>query len=76
MIKLIKYIIAWFRIPKGDYCYFGRRIESKRCPYYREFWYGDSWYEHISYCKYLDESEDSLLYDQCKVCKIKEEDEY
>jgi len=34
LIKLFKFIIAWFRIPKGQYCYSGSR-GTGRCPYWR-----------------------------------------
>jgi hypothetical protein len=73
----MKKLIAWFRIPKGDYCYFGTRsIGTKRCPYYREFWPTDEWSDHVSYCRYLDyptgDDWDVSLFDQCKICGIKE----
>jgi len=32
--RSVKFIIAWFRIPKGQYCYFGSR-GCRRCPYWR-----------------------------------------
>jgi len=49
LIKLVKFIIAWFRIPKGMYCYFGRR--SERCPY----WYciADRPSQANGWCDYL-----------------------
>ena len=33
IVKLIRFIVAWFRIPKGMYCYFEGRSEP--CPYWR-----------------------------------------
>jgi len=73
-MKLLRYIIAWFRVPKGPYCYFSSRGKRKLCPYYREFWPTDDWQDHVSYCRYLDETEwDALLFDQCKICGIKKD---
>ena len=85
MFKLLNYIIAWFRVPKGSYCYTILSIndktgciQTKNCKYYCATWYGDANGEYISYCKYLDmfggfsSNADMLLWDQCKVCGIKE----
>jgi hypothetical protein len=77
---MLKKVIAWFRIPRGPYCYTPYYISGqryrKRCPYYREFWIDDDWQNHSSYCKLLDypygEDWDGLLWDQCKICGIKE----
>ena len=48
MGNLIKYIVAWFRIPRGYYCYFRK---DKKCPY----WDRDSTYpeQENGYCHYL-----------------------
>jgi len=76
------FIVAWFKIPKGMYCYFGLRCDNKPCPYYREFWPDKKWQNHISYCRYLDINseldslEALLLMDACKICGIKESDDY
>ena len=73
---MIKRLIAWFRVPKGDYCYFGVRYSGKPCPYYREFWPTEDWQDHISYCRLEDYPKyaeiDALLWDSCKICGIKE----
>jgi hypothetical protein len=77
---MVKKIIAWFKIPKGDYCYKFLRIENekritKRCPYQKICWLED---DHIVYCAYLDtfstdkNSFDALLWDSCKICGLKE----
>lgn len=50
IIKKLKYIIAWFRIPKGPYC--------NGCPYWKPdvspIKIGD---RTIAYCKYLDKTD-------------------
>ena len=76
---MIKRLIAWFRIPRGQYCYSGLDKSLKRCPYYREFWPTPEWSDHISYCRLedysdVDEGFDFLLHDQCKICDIKNGD--
>ena len=34
LFRLVRFIIAWLRIPKGMYCYSGGR-GTGRCPYWR-----------------------------------------
>ena len=57
MIKLIKYIIAWFRIPKGPYC--------DRCPYYgpsiHRVKIGDG---YTAYCAYLQKDDLDICWDR------------
>jgi len=57
MKKLIKYIIAWFRIPRGPYC--------GKCPYWRgnivPIKTGD---RTIAYCKYLDKTDLDIIKDR------------
>jgi hypothetical protein len=75
---MIKKWIAKLRIPHGDYCYkivgispdkiHGAVIKVKSCPYYK---YKNS----KPYCKFLNQSDDLLLDDQCKICNINVGDE-
>jgi hypothetical protein len=63
MLKLIKYIIAWFRIPRGFYCYKIKEIvrdptgqippviRTKICPYWDIR--GDWPHQANGYCHYL-----------------------
>jgi len=88
---MINRLIAWFRIPKGPYCYKFLSIDyekgimkTKPCPYYRAhhweeynvvnhcFDEEDTTERHVSYCRFLDEFDDVLLWDRCKICGIKE----
>jgi len=76
-MRLIKFIIAWFRVPKGPYCYFGSGAPGSKsfrpCPYYRAIWLTKKGEDHISYCRYMDNTNfDFDLYDQCKICGIKD----
>ena len=59
------------RIPEGVYCYSG----EYKCPYWDMI---DVWSEQdkemveVGYCKYLEREDPILLWDQCKICGIKE----
>ena len=77
-MKLLKYIIAWLRIPHGVYCYRIKKISTSPefaldvavCPYWSMQETGNGT------CKYLGisdfESEGiTLLFDQTKECGIK-----
>lgn len=67
---MIRRIIAWFRIPRGLYCYRG----NKTCPYWG--CYKNLPKQENGYCTYLGNADYeceyfSLLWDQCKECGIK-----
>lgn len=66
-------------IPEGLYCYsytqdisayeaqFGFTLpKTKRCPYWSK-------QNDVAHCAYLDEEDDLLLGDQCKICGINED---
>lgn len=96
--KIIKFIVAWFKIPRGMYCYFDSRFN--RCPYWRRIegrpYQEDGWCDYMgkgdteiiaeggdwtvvhvggsSSGKVGDKIEGfSLLWDQCKEYRIKDE---
>lgn len=48
--KIIKFIIAWFRIPKGEYCH-SDDSRSKSCPYWRKIY--DRLEQEDGWCDYL-----------------------
>lgn len=109
IVKLVRYIIAWFRVPRGMYCYvvyeeihnFSGTYPHKYkvCPYWRKI--KNRSHQEDGWCDYLGKgdieikSEDdwkivyskkseeigssvegvSLLWDQCKECGIKMEEE-
>jgi len=74
-MKLIKRLIAKFRVPSGMYCYtikkivpdetYGFIIKTNPCPYYDGSGYRAN-------CKLLKQG-DFLLDDQCKICGINDE---
>jgi hypothetical protein len=68
-------------IPKGDYCYTITRqvytnkdgipvLPIKLCPYWERRG------EYEAYCHYLNEEDDTILWDQVKICGVnmREED--
>jgi len=77
---MIRKIIAWFRIPRGQYCYRiifhkKKKREFKICPYWDLR--TDKHYQDNGYCHYLKRGDwevkyCSLLWDQVKECGIKE----
>ena len=83
VIRFLK-IICWhrWRIPKGDYCYTILWIEyfddgphiihTKICPYWK-MKKVEGYDEEEGYCTLMDSS-DFLVWDQCKVCGIKNKD--
>ena len=62
VVELIKFVIAWLRIPRGQYC--------DKCPYWRPniapVEIGD---RTIAYCKYLDKTD-------LDICKERENHEW
>lgn len=50
LFRLIRFVIAWFRIPKGVYCYSGGR-GTGRCPYWRRI--KDRPDQEDGWCDYL-----------------------
>lgn len=78
-MNIIKRIIAQFKVPEGSYCYEllgtflteeGRSgIRTKLCPYWHRISTGG---EDTIWCYLLDEGNDPLLDDQCKICHIKD----
>lgn len=83
MKQFFKTLIAYFRIPRGIYCYTikyneiskdGLSIKRKNCPYWNI--HVDKPMQMNGYCHYLDRGdwEDGLtfLWDQVKACDIKE----
>lgn len=80
MLNIIKNLIAYIRIPKGDYCYkaigfSNHRYKIKLCPYWSRR--TDKPYQLSGYCKYLkvgdwEHEGIGLLWDQVKQCGIKE----
>ena len=76
----MKFIVAWFRIPRGPYCYsntwkpFPGKIlkwqpdKHKICHYWKR-----SKKAHWANCNYLKVTKDILLLDQCKICGIKDD---
>ena len=60
--KLVRFCIAWFRIPRGSYCYkfvkmtYDEELKlpvriTKKCPYWKRI--EDLHYQENGYCKYL-----------------------
>lgn len=78
-MNIIKRVIAQFQIPEGPYCYEslgvfisedGRPgIRTKLCPYWKSL---SAVGKDTIWCYLLDEGNDPLLDDQCKICHIKD----
>ena len=54
LFRLIRFVIAWFRIPKGMYCYSGGR-GTGRCPYWRRI--KDRPDQADGWCNYLNKGD-------------------
>ena len=77
-MNIIKRAIAQFRVPRGLYCYeiLGTfltednksGVRTQLCPYWKKC---SAIGEDIIWCFLLDEGNDPLLDDQCKICGIK-----
>ena len=85
IIKRVKFLFLWWRIPKGPYCHKMRKViwnkdrsippilKTKLCPY----WCWDKRYpeEIVGYCKYLECGDydgpcHGLLFDKVKECGL------
>lgn len=82
--KLIKFVIAWFKIPKGPYCYAIKRVEKDPtgekppilyttvCPYWVRI--NDLPDQENGYCNYLGYGDNYMNNDPNRkfVCTVKE----
>ena len=65
--KLFKFIVAWFRIPKGVYCYKAKATEPfsdadyrvTPCPYWKKL--KDRPHQEDGWCDYLGKGDSELL---------------
>lgn len=51
LIKLGRFIVAWFRIPRGMYCYTSKKFGNIPCPYWRRV--DDRPEQANGWCNYL-----------------------
>jgi hypothetical protein len=61
IIQLIRFMIAYFRIPTGDYCH-STDGKGKVCPYWRID--NDREYQYNGYCVYLGKGDWELHQDE------------